>query len=336
MILYAGKIYDSSEQNRLLDELKTKIPQALAMDPLEPETVINAIERLRQDTLAGKFDDLLVNLPKDAVSAYKTQASVLLSGDMLRQKLRTELGVTDQYETDGAQGFSRIRVRTMPLGVLLHIAAGNTDFLPAYSLVEGLLAGNINILKLPSADDGLSLKLIMQLIEYEPKLKDYIYVFDTPSTDIYGMQKMAELANGISVWGGDVALDAVRKMAPTGVKLIEWGQKLGFCYISSLDRMPDADEDLKALAEHIASTKQLLCSSCQVIYLNSESNEEKVAFAHRFAPILEDAVDKSKTDDIGVRARYARKLYREIKGYGRRRSCIRQCDQEARVQHNHL
>ena len=187
MILYAGKIYDSSEQNRLLDELKTKIPQALAMDPLEPETVINAIERLRQDTLAGKFDDLLVNLPKDAVSAYKTQASVLLSGDMLRQKLRTELGVTDQYETDGAQGFSRIRVRTMPLGVLLHIAAGNTDFLPAYSLVEGLLAGNINILKLPSADDGLSLKLIMQLIEYEPKLKDYIYVFDTPSTDIYGM-----------------------------------------------------------------------------------------------------------------------------------------------------
>ena len=303
MILYAGKIYDSSEQNRLLDELKTKIPQALAMDPLEPETVINAIERLRQDTLAGKFDDLLVNLPKDAVSAYKTQASVLLSGDMLRQKLRTELGVTDQYETDGAQGFSRIRVRTMPLGVLLHIAAGNTDFLPAYSLVEGLLAGNINILKLPSADDGLSLKLIMQLIEYESKLKDYIYVFDTPSTDIYGMQKMAELANGISVWGGDVALDAVRKMAPTGVKLIEWGQKLGFCYISSLDRMPDADEDLKALAEHIASTKQLLCSSCQVIYLNSESNEEKVAFAHRFAPILEDAVDKSKTDDIGVRAR---------------------------------
>ena len=103
MILYAGNIYDSSEQNRLLDELKTKIPQALAMDPLEPETVINAIERLRQDTLAGKFDDLLVNLPKDAVSAYKTQASVLLSGDMLRQKLRTELGVTDQYETHDRQ-----------------------------------------------------------------------------------------------------------------------------------------------------------------------------------------------------------------------------------------
>lgn len=303
MILYTGKIYDSSEQNRLLDELKAVIPKTLAMDPPGAETVINAIDKLRQDTLAGKFDELLVNLPKDAVATYKTQAAVLLSKDMLRLKLKTELGDTAEYETEGAQGFSRIRVRTMPLGVILHIAAGNTDFLPAYSLVEGLLAGNINILKLPSADDGLSLKLIMQLIEYEPKLKDYIYVFDTPSTDIYGMQKMAELSNGISVWGSDVAIDAVRRMAPTGVKLIEWGQKLGFCYISSLDRMEDADEDLKALAEHIADTKQLLCSSCQVIYLNSSSEEERENFARRFAPILEEAVDKNKTDEIGVRAR---------------------------------
>jgi hypothetical protein len=303
MILYAGKIYDSSEQNRLLDELKTVIPQTLAMDPPGPEMVINAIDKLRQDTLAGKFDDLLVSLPKDAVETYKMQAAVLLSEDMLRLKLKTELGETDEYETEGAQGFSRIRVRTMPLGVILHIAAGNTDFLPAYSLVEGLLAGNINILKLPSADDGLSLKLIMQLIEYEPKLKDYVYVFDTPSTDIYGMQKMAELSNGISVWGSDVAIDAVRKMAPTGVKLIEWGQKLGFCYISHLDQTLNEDEELKALAEHIADTKQLLCSSCQVIYLNSSSEEEKEKFARRFAPILEEAVDRKKTDEIGVRAR---------------------------------
>lgn len=303
MILYAGTVYDSSEQNRLLDELKTRIPQTLAREPLDPECVINAIDRLRQDTLAGKFDELLVNLPKDTVAAYKAQAAVLLSKDMLHLKLKTELGNTAEYETEGAEGFSRIRVRTMPLGVILHIAAGNMDFLPAYSLAEGLLTGNINILKLPSADDGLSLKLIMQLIEYEPKLKEYIYVFDTPSTDIYGMQKMAAFSNGISVWGSDVAIDAVRKMAPTGVKLIEWGQKLGFCYVSHLTENAEAEEELRALANHIADTKQLLCSSCQVIYLNSDSDEEQAAFARRFAPLLEEAVGKNKSDEIGVRAR---------------------------------
>ena len=303
MILYAGKTYDSTEQNRLLDELKGRIIETLAKEPLDPGTVIDAIDKLRQDTLAGKFDDLLVNLPQDAVASYKTQAAVLLSKDMLRLKMKTELGDTGEYETDGAEGFSRIKVKTMPLGVILHIAAGNMDFLPAYSLAEGLLTGNINILKLPSADDGLSLKLIMQLIEYEPQLKDYIYVFDTPSSDVFGMKKMAELSNGISVWGSDIAIDAVRKMAPTGVKLIEWGQKLGFCYISHPDLDPDADEDLRALASHIAETKQLLCSSCQVIYINSDSEEEKKLFAQRFAPLLEDAVGRNKTDEIGVRAR---------------------------------
>ena len=303
MILYAGKTYDSSEQNRLLDELKDRIPETLAKEPLAPDVVIDAIDKLRQDTLAGKFDELLINLPQDAVESYKTQAAVLLSKDMLRLKLKTELQDTSDYETDGAEGFSRIKVKTMPLGVILHIAAGNMDFLPAYSLAEGLLTGNINILKLPSADDGLSLKLIMQLIEYEPELTDYIYVFDTPSSDVYGMQKMAALSNGISVWGSDIAIDAVRKMAPTGVKLIEWGQKLGFCYISHLEKQSNADEELAALAEHIANTKQLLCSSCQVIYINSESEEEKKLFAQRFAPLLEEAVGKNKTDEIGVRAR---------------------------------
>ena len=303
MILYAGKTYDSSEQNRLLDELKDRIPETLAKEPLAPDVVIDAIDKLRQDTLAGKFDELLINLPQDAVESYKTQAAVLLSKDMLRLKLKTELQDTSDYETDGAEGFSRIKVKTMPLGVILHIAAGNMDFLPAYSLAEGLLTGNINILKLPSADDGLSLKLIMQLIEYEPELTDYIYVFDTPSSDVYGMQKMAALSNGISVWGSDIAIDAVRKMAPTGVKLIEWGQKLGFCYVSHLEKQSNADEELAALAEHIANTKQLLCSSCQVIYINSESEEEKKLFAQRFAPLLEEAVGKNKTDEIGVRAR---------------------------------
>ncbi|MCR5201066.1 MAG: acyl-CoA reductase [Saccharofermentans sp.] len=303
MILYAGKTYDSSEQNRLLDELKDRIPETLAKEPLAPNVVIDAIDKLRQDTLAGKFDELLINLPQDAVESYKAQAAVLLSKDMLRLKLKTELQDTSDYETDGAEGFSRIKVKTMPLGVILHIAAGNMDFLPAYSLAEGLLTGNINILKLPSADDGLSLKLIMQLIEYEPELTDYIYVFDTPSSDVYGMQKMAALSNGISVWGSDIAIDAVRKMAPTGVKLIEWGQKLGFCYVSHLEKQSNADEELVALAEHIANTKQLLCSSCQVIYINSESEEEKKLFAQRFAPLLEEAVGKNKTDEIGVRAR---------------------------------
>ena len=303
MILFDGKTYESSEQDRLLTELEKKIPVILAKKQLSPEVVIEAVECLRNDLLKGRFDELLTSFPADVVDTYKAQAEVLLSKEHLHKKLETELGNTFEYTTGYIKGFNQIKVRKMPLGVLFHIAAGNMDFLPAYSLAEGLMTGNINILKLPSADNGLSLKLIMQLIEYRPELKDYIYVFDTSSSDIQGMRKMADLSNAVSVWGSDMAIEAVRGLAPTGVKIIEWGQKLGFCYITKLDEVEDAGKELEGLAKHIAQTKQLLCSSCQVIYLDTSDMEELKAFGKRFLPILENAVNGNKTEEIGVRAR---------------------------------
>ena len=303
MILFDGKTYESSEQDRLLNELEERIPMILSKEQLLPEVVIDAVDQLRVDLLKGRFDDLLTAFPEDTVDTYKKQAEALLSKEHLNKKLATELGNTEEYVTDPIDGFAQIRVKKMPLGVLFHIAAGNMDFLPAYSLAEGLMTGNINILKLPSADNGLSLKLIMQLIEYRPELKDYIYVFDTASTDIQGMRKMAELSNVISVWGSDMAIEAVRGLAPTGAKIIEWGQKLGFCYISKLNEAENADVELEGLAKHIATTKQLLCSSCQVIYLDTEDMNEVKALAERFLPLLESAVNGNASQEIGIRAR---------------------------------
>lgn len=316
MILFDGKIYESSEQDRLLSELENKIPEILTQKQLSPEVIVEAVECLREDLLKGKFDELLESFPSDVVATYKAQAEVLLSKEHLHKKLETELGDTSEYVTDYIKGFQQIRVKRMPLGVLFHIAAGNMDFLPAYSLAEGLMTGNINILKLPSADNGLSLKLIMQIIEYRPELKDYIYVFDTSSSDIQGMRKMAELSNAISVWGSDMAIEAVRGLAPTGAKIIEWGQKLGFCYVTKLDEVEDADKELEGLANHIATTKQLLCSSCQVIYVDTKDINELKSFAERFLPVMEAAANGNKTQVIGVRARDTLVSYTQrLKGY---------------------
>ena len=316
MILFDGKTYESSEQNRLLDDLKERIPSILDREPLKPETIIDAVDKLRTDVLAGRFDDLLSSLPKDVVDTYLDQAVSLLSKEHLWMKVKTELGNTDEYVTEKMEGFSRIRVRKVPLGVIFHIAAGNMDFLPAYSIAEGLLTGNINILKLPSADNGLSLQLIMKFIEYEPKLKDYIYVFDTSSSDIQGMRKMAGLANAISVWGSDMAIEAVRGLAPPGIKLIEWGQKLGFCYVTDPGNVDSLEEELEGLAKHIATTKQLLCSSCQVIYLDTDDMDTVRAFANEFLPYLQKAVEEGRTQEIGIRARDTLTAYtRRLKGY---------------------
>ncbi len=296
MILYGGKIYENKEQDRLLTELEPRAARTLAEKTLSTDSVISAIDALGRELAAGKYDDMLLSLQTDDPLRYKALGAALLSRENLEYKIKTELSETE-FTTSPPCGLKKIKVKTLPLGVLFHIAAGNMDGLPAFSLAEGLITGNVNILKLPQADNGLSLKIISRLIELEPQLSDYIYVFDTPSTDIEAMRKMSLIADGISVWGGDTAVAAVRALAPQGVKLIEWGHKLGFCYISGYEQ-----EELFALAEHIAATKQALCSSCQTIFIDTDNMDEIHTFCKTFLPILEKSADRHKPDSIGTRA----------------------------------
>lgn len=51
--------------------------------------------------------------------------------------------------------------------------------------------------------------------------------------------------------------------------------KLGFAYLSG--RL-NSSQELKELPRHIASTRQLLCSSCQTIYLDTYSLDDLYDF----------------------------------------------------------
>lgn len=297
MIIANGMIRPSEEQEDILAGMEARINETLAAQTLSSQTVIDAIDRLGREIENGAFDDRINALPVDDPAHYKNMAAKMMSRGFLEYKLVSELGVT---RADGtAKPRNAVGARIMPLGVIFHIAAGNMDGLPAFSLAEGLLTGNVNILKLPQADNGLSVEIIAKLIEYEPRLADFIYVFDTPSSDIHAMKKMAELADGVAVWGGDSAVSAVRALAPAGTKLIEWGHKLSFAYISGYS---DKVKELSALAAHIAATKQLLCSSCQVIYLDTDDDSDTASFCEEFLPILEREVGRRRPVSIGSRA----------------------------------
>ena len=307
MILANGKRWESSMQSEILAGLEAKLNATLAGPPLEAETVVAAIDELGKRVAAGEFDERIAALQIDGAEQYKELAVRLLRRDNLEFMLRTELGADfrPDYLTEPPAGLQPVRVLTRPLGVLLHIAAGNADGLPAFSVAEGLVTGNINILKLPQADNGLSLEIFQALLELEPRLADYIYVFDTPSSDVGAIQRMAELADGIVVWGGEAAVSAVRRFAHPGTKLIEWGHRLSFAYLSGA--VPE--RELTALAEHLVVTRQLLCSSCQVIYLDTERMEDLRAFCDRFWPILQRAAEARRPRTLGAVAELTLRTY---------------------------
>ena len=307
MILYQGNILGNEKQLEVLSTLRDDCYQTLNdHEQLKTMDVINACDQLAQKVKSHAFDDLIVPLLQefDIPYDYFVKSIPMFEKASLLKKVSIELGADFESLSDLNDHNQR---QIYPLGILFHIAAGNVDVLPAYSVIEGLLVGNINILKLPSGDRGVSVRLLSELIEIEPKLKNYIYVFDVPSTEVDTLKMFADIADGIVVWGGDLAVEAARKMASVTTKIIPWGHKLSFAY-ATLDA---TDEDLIGLAHHIASTDQVLCSSCQGIYVDTEDRNVLDAFAKRFYDILIDVNKKHKPVSIGMRGKNTIQHYYE-------------------------
>ncbi len=307
MILAHGRLYEDSVLSVLLDTLEADCTRTIATQSITQEQVIAACDTLGKRIAAGSYDRILKQFMTDLQisEAHLSAALQLFSRQSLQYKCRMELG--DTMEPLRHDGHREIQRQRYPLGVLFHIAAGNVDGLPAYSVIEGLLAGNINILKLPSADSGISVLLLSELCKIEPALADFVYVFDLPSTDLSSLQRFAAVADAVVVWGGDEAVSAARNLASCNTKVISWGHKLSFAY-ATLDA---TDEDLTALAHHICQTRQLLCSSCQGIYVDTVDRSILEDFGKRFYEILRSVSAAYPPVPLGMRAKATLTLYNE-------------------------
>ncbi|MBQ8814538.1 MAG: acyl-CoA reductase [Lachnospiraceae bacterium] len=307
MILLHGEVIESNIEQKYLNGLYEDCIKTLSnAEPITAEMVISACDALYRKAMRGEYDEIvlpLLQLSDISYERFQTMAA-LFSREELEYKCAVELG--EDCEMKPLK--SGIHRKRYPLGILFHIAAGNVDGLPAYSVIEGLLTGNINILKLPAGDNGLSIKLLSELIRFEPALKDYVYVFDVPSTETETLKKFAEIADGIVVWGGDEAVAAARSMADVQTRIIAWGHKLSFAYVTE----QASEEDLYRLALHICETNQVLCSSCQGIFVDTEDWTVLESFGEQFFELLKKANAEKGKADMGMRGRNTIRLYNDL------------------------
>lgn len=303
-----GMMGDPRTRDQYIDSLYEICAATLSKsEQLTAEKVISACDRLYQRIKNGAYDRFIPLLLSSAGVTYDDfmRAAELFSREQLEYKCRIELGEWGGPLENLSNGVRRER---RPLGILLHIAAGNAEGLPAFSVIEGLLAGNINILKLPTGDSGLSALLLAELARIEPELKDYIFVFQISSSEMDTMRKLAELADAIVVWGGDEAVKGARQLADGKTRVISWGHKLSFAYVTEAV----SEEDLYRLAVHVCETEQALCSSCQGIFVDTDSEELTEAIGRRFFEQLRRAnVDTGKADP-GIRAKNTIQVYNDL------------------------
>ncbi len=312
MILVDGNILDSREIEHILPSMEKRVCRTLQKPVLDPMIVVEACNLLAERFEQGEYDELIGELIKEQhIPASQIQEIVrMFKRDSLLYKLKFELGNKPEdmeLSPPFHEGCGICRKR-MPLGVLFHIAAGNVDGLPAYSVIEGLLTGNVNLLKLPAADHGFTVRLLSELIKLAPVLAEYIYVFDTRSNDVKAMQAMAGCADAVVIWGGDAAISSVRRLAPPNTKIIEWGHKISFAYVTAQGMDETA---LTGLAHHILSTKQLLCSSCQGIFVDTDKMPDVYYFCEHFFPTFNKAADEYPRPGIGIQAQLSLLLYNQ-------------------------
>ena len=298
MNLVNGEILGAKECDVVLEKLEQYILNTLSKERLSSEKVIAACGKVASELDVSEYMDIIQELGIDEALArrYIDDFRNAFGEERLRRRVEVELG-------------SMVGGQVLPLGVLVHIAAGNVDGLPAFSVLEGLLAGNINILKLPAAEGGISVGLLMELIKAEPILAEYIYVFDYSSKDIEHMERLISAADAVVVWGGKEAVSALRRIVPPNVRLIEWGHKISFAYVTE---QGITEKGLEGLAKNIADTGQLLCSSLQGIFLDTDDMDKVYEFCSRFLPILSRQLAKhAMKTGIGIKYQTALKLYAE-------------------------
>ncbi|MEI5098304.1 acyl-CoA reductase [Streptomyces sp. PmtG] len=221
--------------------------------------------------------------------ATLTELAVALARPALERKLRRELGGTAPERLTRPDARETVFEAWAPVGLLVHIAPGNAAAVAPLSVVEGLLTGNVNVLKTSSGDTLLAQHLLAELAAADPTgaLARRIVALRFSSSRQDWLRLMCAPADAIAVWGGENAVAGIAELAPPGCRLVEWGHKISFAYLTR-DVWQDPTT-LDALAADVCRLDQQACSSPQVVYLDTENTEDVFAFAEAFAPVLAKA-----------------------------------------------
>ncbi|WP_260610531.1 acyl-CoA reductase, partial [Streptomyces sp. WAC06614] len=285
---WQGAFIGDEEAGRRLAELPSAVEAALGT-VLEPETVLAACDALAtalRDAEHPVRARLAAHLPEDAGPQVLSELGHHLGRRELTRKLRRELGSAAPGRLERADPRETVYEAWAPVGLVAHVAPGNAATVAPLSIVEGLLAGNVNILKTSGSDTLFTQHLMAELAALDPTgaVAARVMVLRFPSSRQDWLQLMCAPADAVAVWGGEGAVEGVAAHVPAGCRLVEWGHRISFAYLTR-DAWADGAA-LDALADDVCRYEQQACASPQVVYLDTEDEAEVFAFAERFAAVL--------------------------------------------------
>ena len=193
-------------------------------------------------------------------------------------------------------------------GLCFHIAPANIPVNFAFTWVFSLLAGNANVVRLPSKDFpqvDVLLTIINTVLDKCPELKERNAFVKYPRTDNETTAAYCQMADCRMIWGGDRTIAAIKAL-PTMPRCVDicFADRYSVALINA-DAIMSADEaQMARLAEGFYNDTYLMdqnaCSSPQVILWEHDSKEAREKFwdaveaLARKKYVLQDAVSVDK------------------------------------------
>lgn len=289
--LYRGEWISEAELANSLNQLEELIAQDLSLK-FNPLVLLKAAAKVKLDIeseIPEEWLDSLINSGQNEEAARQTIMVIanFFKEDDLKKKYIRELGSLEPFIPKRFDFKTNVFEAWAPLGVLVHIVPGNASTVAPLSVLEGLMSGNINLLKNSSKNGNFPQLVLKALVDADETglLKSFVYAFQISSKQDALLGKLYQVANGIAAWGGEESVAAVKKMAAPSVRIIDWGHKISFSYVAKSKK-----EDLvslEAIAYDICVIEQQACSSPQCLYLDTDDKGELDRFAIRFSKILD-------------------------------------------------
>lgn len=243
--------------------------------------------------------DILDQLSLNIADKYPDVAHFIAKKN-LYQKLVRELG--DDFERELR---SRARERGLfegyrPLGVLCHITPSNDPFVSFLASIEGLITGNINLIKLPSEANSVAIELYQELFRQDPDniISDHLIVCAFASKERTLLETFLSFADGVSAWGGEQALQQIRSLLPIGTRFIPWGHRLSFAYLAQ--NLNPTTRELKSLALDVLKYRQQACSAPQNLFVEGDWARVQT-IAKQLYQAMTELIDEQFLDQKDIR-----------------------------------
>ena len=250
-----------AEQIKLLPQT---IEKALA-HPFEVRFLLDACQKLSREISdrGSSIFALLDNCLQEGFSMEEAERekelhelSKFLSRADLEDKLACELGINTPFDFSRPDYRQSNFEKWSPLGFIVHIAPTNAYSAGAWSVLEGLLSGNVNFLKTGGSDEIFAQLFLKCLIDLDRTgiLAQRVIACRISSSRQDVLLEILSRADGVVVWGDEGAIAAVRDISPKTARIIEWGPKISFAYFAE-DRLND-DESVEGLCREICRMEQ--------------------------------------------------------------------------------